>query len=168
MVFAGGHVKRKAPKEIAAFRVYPGLGNYECGTGRRGIYFVVRVLGTFSALREIATADGTECHPASFYRKANAACQCWLETARADRGRKYVTRNAGQILICTKDLSPAVIAHECVHAANWWFRRLKKIARNRPIVVHRPEEEMVCYAIGEMTDQVYRGLERVGLIRCTT
>ena len=149
--------------EIASFRIYPGLGNYEHNNGRRGIYFTVRIFKTLAELRKAAIEGGTQHKSASYYRNALGVCQTWKETEHLRGKHKYTTRDAGQILLCEKHASPDVVAHECAHAANYWFRRIKSIDLKRPIVVKRQEEELLCYAIGEMTNQVYLGLKRAGI-----
>ena len=161
--------------EIATFRVYPGFRNREHNTGIRGLYFVVRVYTTLAEMRKCCAEDGTS--PANFFQGAYGACQKWqIKSVKPKRGKRKGrparTKEAGQIMLARRHLGVAIVSHECAHAACYWFSRIKcKSERAWVKDVTKVEdviqEEMLCYAVGELSRQVYLGLEEAGVLKLT-
>ena len=152
--------------EIATFRVYPGLGNFEHSTGRRGLYFIVRCYATFKEMREVATEDGVS--PASFFRRGQGVCQKWRWHHIPDvkMRTRWRQKECGQILLCRKRLGASIVSHECTHAAVYWLGEITQQSDPDYVRVqcNKRSEELLAYAVGEMTRQVYNGLEESGVL----
>lgn len=147
--------------QLHAYRIYP--------ESRHGLYFVVRLFTTRSALAACIRAYGRT--PG---RGTIGIVMPWRTSSWDQRWR--TGKFAGEIGLLAETAKNEVCAHEATHAALAWARRIgfadgivaTENARRRhaPVMLTRDcDEERFCYAVGRINKQIVAGLYACGVLQ---
>lgn len=151
------------PKPLLTFKVYPDLSK-----GHRGFYYTVKVFRTLGELRKQAKENG-----ATWSTRRTLACvQSWTKISVQKGKRDVHHKECGEILLYKNKLGARVVPHECVHAALAWATRTGLSDKWLQGLEHRKQyggsvgevEESICYAVGDMSAQIYDALYKHAIL----
>lgn len=136
---------------LLAFRVFPSTTSK--------LFLYVRLFASNAAMYRYEKQTywfGTR--PTKDY---DALCRTYFKSNPNGR----LSPELGEILLTTRNLWPNAVAHECTHGM-FAFMRRKRLRMpdrlNKSKGMSNPDEEIVCHAVGDMTDQIYRKLIKHG------
>lgn len=137
--------------EVAYFRIRPLSGS---------LHYTVRVFRSLGTLRRYAAK-----HRGRGNGKIAGLASSWVGYKRAGTKGEYVSRHAGEILLCRTRLSARIVSHECGHIALSWARRLRVDLveeSGRQFVTN--SEERFCHALSDLVNQTYHHLYRLKVL----
>lgn len=157
----------KEPTPVAQFKVYPGQYSNKYGE-LRGLFFQVSVYKNKKDLRTKGKIENGKLGPKILGAALNY--RIWTN------GK--LNNEIGAILLCKNHLGVGLISHECTHAALSYLIESRKIdkftdtLRDRAFSVDRKEpdcvdesEEVFCYAVGDLTRQIYEKLYELEILK---
>lgn len=145
--------------QIAGFKVYP---REDDGWDH---FYYVRVFRGVRSMR-LFINKGNNRRGASL--ECLGFCSSWHRLSRItlERGRIKTDLKLGEIMLNRENLGARVVTHEMTHAALGYARAMglsvNKLGPNAGSV--SGDEEIVCYAVGDMTARAYRRLYEYGLV----
>jgi hypothetical protein len=136
--------RRRQAGEILTCRIYP-------EEGIAAEYFTVRVFKTQNQLKQHAKANRRRC-PISI--DCDGLCSRW-RTRTLYNGRLKTQPAIGEILLIWTRMAPRIVAHEATHAALAYAEFKGWRLKDGDGKSAGPGEESVCYAVGDLTQQIY-------------
>jgi hypothetical protein len=146
--------RRRRVGELLTFRIYP-------QQGIAAEYFTVRIFKVQWQLKQHAKANRKRSRVSI---DCEGLCSTWRRTTLYN-GRLINQSNIGEILLMSQRCKPRVVAHEATHAALAYAQMKGWLVKDGDGKSAGPGEESVCYAVGDLTQQIYTAMWASGEFR---